>query len=306
MTGRFSTTTFSRTKGFIVGKCLISVRIRNFFRYRTSEFGRVLKTSSAYDRWERRRSVASQGDRIRLFQASRLGIRSDVQAPPIQVFESYDYEVMRSQLRFEEEAVDAARVDKDMVAESLMRGLAPIVIGVCVGLAAVVSGEVAMLLVECRWQFTEPLLNSAPSDNPNAFEYSGVLKAFPIFVGFAMLLTAFAAALTTKAPAAAGSGIPQVKAELNGVRVPGALSVRTMAVKIIGVTLVVASGLPCGREGPMVQLGVRPPHPAPPGPRPRRRDPMPTRCTQPSPTTPPYHAARHRDRPARRACIHRG
>ena len=30
----------------------------------------------------------------------------------------------------------------------------------------------------------------------------------------------------------------------------------TLAVKTLGVTLVVASGLPCGREGPMVQLGA--------------------------------------------------
>ena len=47
-----------------------------------------------------------------------------------------------------------------------------------------------------------------------------------------------------------------MKAELNGVRVPGALSARTLAVKLVGVTLTVASGLPCGREGPMVQLGA--------------------------------------------------
>ena len=47
-----------------------------------------------------------------------------------------------------------------------------------------------------------------------------------------------------------------VKAELNGVRVPGALSASTLLVKLVGITLVVASGLPCGREGPMVQLGA--------------------------------------------------
>ena len=40
------------------------------------------------------------------------------------------------------------------------------------------------------------------------------------------------------------------------MRVPGALSQKTLAVKLVGVTLVVASGLPCGREGPMVQLGA--------------------------------------------------
>ena len=82
------------------------------------------------------------------------------------------------------------------------------------------------------------------------------MRAYPIFVGMAMGLAGIACVLTTYAPAAAGSGIPQVKAELNGVRVPGALSAATLAVKLIGVTLVVASGLPCGREGPMVQLGA--------------------------------------------------
>ena len=87
-------------------------------------------------------------------------------------------------------------------------------------------------------------------------DVSILYSAYPIFVGFAMVLAGTAALLTTWAPAAAGSGIPQVKAELNGVRVPGALSAQTLAVKLIGVTLVVASGLPCGREGPMVQVGA--------------------------------------------------
>ena len=75
-------------------------------------------------------------------------------------------------------------------------------------------------------------------------------------IGFCVPLSLFAALMTYFCPDAAGSGIPMVKAELNGVRVPGALTATTLAVKVLGVTLVVAAGLPCGREGPMVQLGA--------------------------------------------------
>ena len=65
-----------------------------------------------------------------------------------------------------------------------------------------------------------PLLNHARASSFTGF--GGVALAYPVFVAYCVLLTSAAAALTTLAPAAAGSGIPQVKAELNGVRVPGA------------------------------------------------------------------------------------
>mmetsp|Transcript_33733 Transcript_33733/g.86204 ORF Transcript_33733/g.86204 Transcript_33733/m.86204 type:complete len:833 (-) Transcript_33733:225-2723(-) len=56
-------------------------------------------------------------------------------------------------------------------------------------------------------------------------------------------------------PAAAGSGIPDVKAYLNGVNIPGVFALRTLITKVVGCICAVAGGLAVGKEGPFVHLG---------------------------------------------------
>lgn len=56
------------------------------------------------------------------------------------------------------------------------------------------------------------------------------------------------------APAAAGSGMSEVKAVL--AQVPMPLNLRIALVKLISATLVLATGIPLGREGPTVQIGA--------------------------------------------------
>lgn len=56
--------------------------------------------------------------------------------------------------------------------------------------------------------------------------------AFGVFAASNLVLTIFASVLTACiAPAAAGSGIPDVKAYLNGVDTPDIFSLRTLVVK---------------------------------------------------------------------------
>ena len=57
-------------------------------------------------------------------------------------------------------------------------------------------------------------------------------------------------------PRAAGSGIPELKAYLNGVHVPGLLTIRTFLAKSIGVSFAIASGLFAGKEGPFIHVGA--------------------------------------------------
>lgn len=57
--------------------------------------------------------------------------------------------------------------------------------------------------------------------------------AFFVFFSYNLALTIFASTITALvAPAAAGSGIPEVKAYLNGVDAPGIFSIRTLIVKV--------------------------------------------------------------------------
>ncbi|KAI8532027.1 hypothetical protein RHMOL_Rhmol11G0181100 [Rhododendron molle] len=80
--------------------------------------------------------------------------------------------------------------------------------------------------------------------------------AFAAYAGSNMVLAIAAAALCAYiAPAAAGSGIPEVKAYLNGVDAYSMLAPRTLFVKIFGSIFGVAAGFVVGKEGPMVHTG---------------------------------------------------
>lgn len=48
-------------------------------------------------------------------------------------------------------------------------------------------------------------------------------------------------------PVAAGSGIPQVKCYLNGVKVPRVVRIKTLLVKVVGVVSSVVGGLAVGK-----------------------------------------------------------
>ncbi|KAJ8441195.1 hypothetical protein Cgig2_024924 [Carnegiea gigantea] len=86
------------------------------------------------------------------------------------------------------------------------------------------------------------------------YEY---FKAFLVFAGCNIGLATAAGALCAYiAPAAAGSGIPEVKAYLNGVDAPSILAPSTLFVKIFGSVLGVSAGLAVGKEGPMVHTGA--------------------------------------------------
>ncbi|KAL1148574.1 hypothetical protein V6Z11_A10G134300 [Gossypium hirsutum] len=62
--------------------------------------------------------------------------------------------------------------------------------------------------------------------------------------------------ITQFAPAAAGSGIPEIKGYLNGIDIPGILLLRTLIGKIFGSIGSVGGGLALGKEGPLVHTGV--------------------------------------------------
>jgi chloride channel 7 len=72
-------------------------------------------------------------------------------------------------------------------------------------------------------------------------------------ISFAMLSALLCLYL---APEAIGSGIPEVKAYLNGVRVKRFTSMRLFFVKIVGTIASVSSGLAVGPEGPLVHIGA--------------------------------------------------
>eukprot|EP01018_Ginkgo_biloba_P024749 Gb_03968 [translate_table: standard] len=81
--------------------------------------------------------------------------------------------------------------------------------------------------------------------------------AFVVYAGSNLGLAVMSALLCAYiAPAAAGSGIPEVKAYLNGVDAPAILAPSTLFVKIFGSIGAVSGGLDVGKAGPLVHTGA--------------------------------------------------
>ncbi|CAK0796266.1 unnamed protein product, partial [Prorocentrum cordatum] len=89
-----------------------------------------------------------------------------------------------------------------------------------------------------------------------AIRGGGFLAGVAVAAVTAGLLSALAAALVHfVAPVCAGSGLPEAKGYLNGGAVADMSDWRNLLVRVCGVVLAVSSGLPVGREGPMVCIG---------------------------------------------------
>lgn len=87
-------------------------------------------------------------------------------------------------------------------------------------------------------------------------EQERYIAGFIYMAGVNFLLTSVAALLCVLfAPTAAGPGIPEIKAYLNGVDTPNMFGASTLIVKIIGSIGAVSAGLDLGKEGPLVHIG---------------------------------------------------
>jgi len=81
-----------------------------------------------------------------------------------------------------------------------------------------------------------------------------------VYIGYTLynllLVLTSASLVLLLAPQAAGSGIPEVKAYLNGVRVPTFADTKLFFTTALGTVFAVSSGLVIGPEGPVVHLGA--------------------------------------------------
>mmetsp|Transcript_3374 Transcript_3374/g.7745 ORF Transcript_3374/g.7745 Transcript_3374/m.7745 type:complete len:767 (+) Transcript_3374:64-2364(+) len=81
------------------------------------------------------------------------------------------------------------------------------------------------------------------------------LQGFGCFIAISTVMATVSALLTWGfAPLARGSGIPEIKTILGGFVMKEVLEFNTLVIKILGLSLSVASGLSCGKEGPLVHI----------------------------------------------------
>ena len=162
-------------------------------------------------------------------------------------FESLDYDQSVNVPFIEHiqtEYFETSRKPYGFTGRTLTRWFLTAAVGVTVGMAACFTDNTAAFLNSARNQL---ILSN------KGFQFGGFL-AFILWNAF---LVGSASALSLNCgPAAIGSGIPEVKSYLNGVRMKKVFSGETLFVKFLGTAMCYSTGLMIGPEGPLVHMGA--------------------------------------------------
>ncbi|KAK7283729.1 hypothetical protein RIF29_13470 [Crotalaria pallida] len=157
--------------------------------------------------------------------------------------ESLDYELFENQI-FKQDWRSRRKVQ--IVQYVILKWLFALIIGLGTGLVGVFNSLAVENIAGSKLLLTTSLMTKEK-----------YYEAFMVYALSNMALAAAAGALCAFiAPAAAGSGIPEVKAYLNGVDAHSILAPSTLFVKIFGSILGVSAGFVVGKEGPMVHTGA--------------------------------------------------
>lgn len=162
------------------------------------------------------------------------------QVPPD--LESLDYEIIENDLLKQEWR---PRTSVEVFQYIFLKWALAFLIGLFVGIIAAFVDLVTENIAGLKLRISSKLISQ-----------NRYLLAFSVVTGVNLALTLFAAALVVYIePIAAGGGVPEVKAYLNGVDVPGFLGPKTLFVKVFGSILAVSAGLELGKEGPLIHTG---------------------------------------------------
>ncbi|OVA12577.1 CBS domain [Macleaya cordata] len=156
--------------------------------------------------------------------------------------ESLDYEVIENYAYREEQAQRGKLYVGYYV---VVKWFFALLIGIGTGLAAVFIN----IAVEnfAGWKFAATF----------SIIQKSYLAGFLVYILINLALVFSSVFIVTQfAPAAAGSGIPEIKGYLNGVDTHGILLFRTLVGKIFGSIGSVGGGLALGKEGPLVHTGA--------------------------------------------------
>lgn len=156
--------------------------------------------------------------------------------------ESLDYEVIENFAYWEEQAQRGKLYVWYYV---VVKWFFALLIGIGTGLAAVFINLSVENFAGWKFELTFWLIQKS------------YVVGFLVYLLINLVLVYSSVCIITQfAPAAAGSGIPEIKGYLNGVDIHGILLFRTLIGKVFGSIGSVGGGLALGKEGPLVHTGA--------------------------------------------------
>ncbi|XP_065368113.1 H(+)/Cl(-) exchange transporter 7 [Calliphora vicina] len=184
---------------------------------------------------------------------SRTAVINETATEQYDNYESLDYDVCENVLfQKEQQFTNNTRFS---IRKDILRWIIFIQIGIITALIACVIDIVIEELSAIKYEFLKHTvdMNVPHETNPTA----DLVIPYLYWMGLSIAPVALGAAMVTYLePITAGSGIPQVKSYLNGVKIPRIVRIKTLAIKSIGVVTSVVGGLAGGKEGPMIHAGA--------------------------------------------------
>eukprot|EP00730_Choanoeca_flexa_P001061 TRINITY_DN10465_c0_g1_i2.p1 TRINITY_DN10465_c0_g1~~TRINITY_DN10465_c0_g1_i2.p1 ORF type:complete len:815 (+),score=173.41 TRINITY_DN10465_c0_g1_i2:23-2446(+) len=163
------------------------------------------------------------------------------------VYEGLDYETTESEI---EQAAKKQQTLRDHYASLAVRWLVFFIIGVITACIAC-SLDIAIM------QFSKYKFQWLSQSISHCIRNDCLIGSFFYWVGLDVLLVTIAGFFVVYyAPVAQGSGIPEIKCFLNGIKMPEVVRLKTLFVKCVGVMFAVVGGMAVGKEGPMIHSGA--------------------------------------------------
>ncbi|KAM6423776.1 H(+)/Cl(-) exchange transporter 7 isoform 2-T2 [Liasis olivaceus] len=168
-------------------------------------------------------------------------------SPSLDHLQSLDYDNCENQLFLEEEK----RINHTAFRTvEIQRWFICAMIGILTGLVACFIDIMVETLAGLKYKLVKGNIDKFTETGRLSFS---LLLWATVNAGFVMAGSIIVVFLE---PVAAGSGIPQIKCYLNGVKIPHVVRLKTLMVKVCGVILSVVGGLAVGKEGPMIHSGA--------------------------------------------------
>ncbi|KAK7111918.1 H(+)/Cl(-) exchange transporter 7-like [Littorina saxatilis] len=188
---------------------------------------------------------------IEISQESHVEIKQEIINPENLLstkYESLDYDTVENGM-FQKEVQKAINTwDYNKI--TINRWVVAFIVGV-------LTGSIAAFIDFCVEKGSELKYESIKKSVEDCVNDDCMYYPILIWIGYNTVCVLIAAVLVAFVePCAAGSGIPQIKCYLNGVKVPRVVRIKTLVAKVVGVIGAVVGGLAVGKEGPMIHSGA--------------------------------------------------